>query len=238
MNYGKAFCKYCGKSFIVLKPRQIFCSRLCTRDWRNHLRRWHYHKDMEWLNCKYEELLGQIQKMNEQFLNQAKEIEKLGTLVDELKADEEKADKETNDSDNSDYTNSNDAEDIAAAIYQEYQQRIKRNEENKDIPANHLNKNIRNPRVKTSNEIRAKSSTTTTEKSAKQAKVKASAERKPLIRSEATKNYLKPVNEAIAMRKCHDCGAPTYNYRCEACLQKWREKNNVNARSNFLEYEE
>lgn len=28
-------------------------------------------------------------------------------------------------------------------------------------------------------------------------------------------------------RKCHDCGKLTSNYRCPACLKKWREKNHV-----------
>ena len=28
-------------------------------------------------------------------------------------------------------------------------------------------------------------------------------------------------------RKCHDCGAPTDNYRCKKCLEKWRAKNAV-----------
>lgn len=28
-------------------------------------------------------------------------------------------------------------------------------------------------------------------------------------------------------RRCHDCGAPTDNYRCEACLAKWRAKHGV-----------
>ena len=29
------------------------------------------------------------------------------------------------------------------------------------------------------------------------------------------------------MRKCHDCGRPTTNYRCDKCLTKWKIKNGV-----------
>lgn len=28
-------------------------------------------------------------------------------------------------------------------------------------------------------------------------------------------------------RKCHDCGKPTWNYRCEACQRLWRAKHDV-----------
>jgi len=28
----------------------------------------------------------------------------------------------------------------------------------------------------------------------------------------------------LPKRKCHDCGKPTYNYRCDKCLKKWRER--------------
>lgn len=28
-------------------------------------------------------------------------------------------------------------------------------------------------------------------------------------------------------RVCHDCGRPTTDYRCEACLGKWRKKHGV-----------
>lgn len=28
-------------------------------------------------------------------------------------------------------------------------------------------------------------------------------------------------------RKCHDCGKPTWDYRCPECLKKWRAKNRV-----------
>lgn len=30
-----------------------------------------------------------------------------------------------------------------------------------------------------------------------------------------------------AKRKCHDCGKPTYNYRCTACHEKFRLKHGV-----------
>lgn len=28
-------------------------------------------------------------------------------------------------------------------------------------------------------------------------------------------------------RRCHDCGKPTNDYRCEACHKKWMEKHHV-----------
>ena len=37
---------------------------------------------------------------------------------------------------------------------------------------------------------------------------------------------LKPYS--IQLRACHDCGCPTSDYRCPACLRKWRIKNGVN----------
>ncbi len=30
-----------------------------------------------------------------------------------------------------------------------------------------------------------------------------------------------------AGRRCHDCGAPTSDYRCPACRQAWLKKHNV-----------
>ena len=33
--------------------------------------------------------------------------------------------------------------------------------------------------------------------------------------------------EMIKPRKCHDCGKPTFNYRCSACWEKWRAKYGV-----------
>lgn len=30
-----------------------------------------------------------------------------------------------------------------------------------------------------------------------------------------------------ALRKCHDCGRPTSNFRCPACHAKWRVKNGL-----------
>lgn len=46
-----------------------------------------------------------------------------------------------------------------------------------------------------------------------------------------------PENDRIAnlechksqMRKCHDCGEPTTDYRCRACLAKWRSKHHVSS---------
>ena len=42
----------------------------------------------------------------------------------------------------------------------------------------------------------------------------------------------KPLHErdsqaVIYSRTCHDCGRPENNYRCPACLRKWRAKYNV-----------
>lgn len=38
---------------------------------------------------------------------------------------------------------------------------------------------------------------------------------------------LEPKDRMLQMRTCHDCGKPTWNYRCDACLRKWRKKNGV-----------
>lgn len=32
---------------------------------------------------------------------------------------------------------------------------------------------------------------------------------------------------AAALRKCHDCGRPTADYRCQNCLRKWRMEHGV-----------
>jgi len=32
-----------------------------------------------------------------------------------------------------------------------------------------------------------------------------------------------------AMRRCHDCGSPTWDYRCPKCRAKWRAKNGAGA---------
>lgn len=31
----------------------------------------------------------------------------------------------------------------------------------------------------------------------------------------------------LSMRRCHDCGRPTPDYRCPKCLAKWRQRNGV-----------
>lgn len=36
-----------------------------------------------------------------------------------------------------------------------------------------------------------------------------------------------PKPTAIQRRKCHDCGCPTSDYRCPACLKAWRQKHGV-----------
>lgn len=43
------------------------------------------------------------------------------------------------------------------------------------------------------------------------------------------------VSEPVTRRVCHDCGKPTANYRCPACLEKWRKNYNV---SNSADNEE
>lgn len=43
---------------------------------------------------------------------------------------------------------------------------------------------------------------------------------------------LKPVlkrPDALSLRRCHDCGKPTVDYRCPRCLAKWRTRNGVPA---------
>lgn len=34
-------------------------------------------------------------------------------------------------------------------------------------------------------------------------------------------------------RKCHDCGRPTYNYRCTPCTAKWKKKHAVSMSDDF-----
>ena len=41
---------------------------------------------------------------------------------------------------------------------------------------------------------------------------------------------LKPVlkrPDALSLRRCHDCGKPTTDYRCPKCRARWRERNGV-----------
>lgn len=38
---------------------------------------------------------------------------------------------------------------------------------------------------------------------------------------------------AKGKRKCHDCGKPTYNYRCTPCTAKWKRKHAVSASEDF-----
>ena len=43
---------------------------------------------------------------------------------------------------------------------------------------------------------------------------------------------LKPIlkrPDALSIRRCHDCGKPTTDYRCPKCLVRWRMKNGVPA---------
>lgn len=42
-----------------------------------------------------------------------------------------------------------------------------------------------------------------------------------------------------ATRKCHDCGMPTTNYRCDTCLFKWQKKHHIlddDAQSDIITY--
>ncbi len=44
----------------------------------------------------------------------------------------------------------------------------------------------------------------------------------------AEKRIPKSLQEAGAdMRRCHDCGRPTPDYRCPRCRKKWQIKNHV-----------
>ena len=36
----------------------------------------------------------------------------------------------------------------------------------------------------------------------------------------------------IQPRRCHDCGKPTYNYRCAKCWKKYKEKHKLAAGEN------
>ena len=43
---------------------------------------------------------------------------------------------------------------------------------------------------------------------------------------------LKPIlkrPDALSLRRCHDCGKATVDYRCPKCLAKWRRRNGVAA---------
>ena len=37
----------------------------------------------------------------------------------------------------------------------------------------------------------------------------------------------KAAGDGRYVRQCHDCGRPTHNYRCPACLRRWRDKHGV-----------
>ena len=39
-----------------------------------------------------------------------------------------------------------------------------------------------------------------------------------------------PPPDMLSRRKCHDCGKPTTDYRCPACLAAWRRRNGVSSR--------
>ena len=48
-----------------------------------------------------------------------------------------------------------------------------------------------------------------------------------LTRSIVSAPRAKRAPEGLSARKCHDCGKPTTQYRCEACWKKWRKKYRV-----------
>lgn len=39
------------------------------------------------------------------------------------------------------------------------------------------------------------------------------------------------VGDGTSVRRCHDCGKLTHDYRCPACLRKWRRRHNVSLHS-------
>ena len=44
---------------------------------------------------------------------------------------------------------------------------------------------------------------------------------------------LKPYT--IQLRSCHDCGCPTSDYRCPACLRAWRQKHGVSGETDVYD---
>lgn len=50
-------------------------------------------------------------------------------------------------------------------------------------------------------------------------------------RKEIANTYIK-----MKKRRCHDCGVPTYNYRCEKCRQKWCRLHQVSENVEFETY--
>lgn len=57
-------------------------------------------------------------------------------------------------------------------------------------------------------------------------------------KAEAAAARKKTANIYIKMKKrrCHDCGTPTYNYRCDKCREKWQRLHNVNLNSSDIKY--
>lgn len=45
--------------------------------------------------------------------------------------------------------------------------------------------------------------------------------------NKTTKQYDLVKSSTWPNRRCHDCGRPTFNYRCDPCIIKWRKKNHV-----------
>ena len=50
-------------------------------------------------------------------------------------------------------------------------------------------------------------------------------------KNESANTYIK-----MKKRRCHDCGKPTYNYRCDKCREKWQRSHNVSLSSSDFEY--
>jgi hypothetical protein len=40
---------------------------------------------------------------------------------------------------------------------------------------------------------------------------------------------LGPSKPIFGGRKCHDCGNPTYNYRCDKCRAKWAKRHSLDS---------
>lgn len=67
-----------------------------------------------------------------------------------------------------------------------------------------------------------------------------SAEIKQQRERHAYRSLLKePNGDRITTRRlCHDCGAPTNNYRCPLCLENWQKLHHVirNSHSEFCDF--
>ena len=214
MNYGTAYCKTCGSKFPVRRPRQIFCSPKCKRGWRNHLRRRHYWQDFEEINCMLECALEKLAMQIREFAHAKNEKEELAFLRTEA----ERLQKEN---DNNRF--------------------IQLELENAQMETTKLvikNQNLREEKeelewqLKKMGKLKPKPAAKTEQKTKQEPEIKqeAKAEAKQVPEPKEAKNELarhKKPDPQDTKRKCHDCGKPTTNYRCDECLQKWRVKNGL-----------